>query len=60
MDYQYVKLVDGAADSTAKIGGDATNGLDVDVTRIASHRRRPTVGRHDRGDGSQPRVATTR
>ena len=36
MDYQYVKLVDGTADSTAKIAGDATNGLDVDVTRIAA------------------------
>lgn len=33
--YQCVKLVDGAADSTARIGGDATNGLDVDVTRVA-------------------------
>jgi hypothetical protein len=33
---QYMKLMDGAADSTAKIGGDATNGLDVDVTRIAA------------------------
>ena len=32
--YQYVKLVDGTADSSAKIGGDATNGLDVDVTRV--------------------------
>lgn len=32
--YQYVKLVDGTADSSAKIGGDATNGLDVDVTRL--------------------------
>lgn len=31
---QYVKLMDGTADSTAKIGGDATNGLDVDVTRV--------------------------
>ena len=55
MDYQYVKLVDGAADSTAKIGGDATNGLDVDVTRIASHRRRPVVGWNDRGQRSEPR-----
>ena len=36
VDYQYVKLVDGTADSTAKIAGDATNGLDVDVTRMAS------------------------
>src|SRR6266542_1468315 len=34
VDYQYVKLVDGTLDSTAKIGGDATNGLDVDVTRL--------------------------
>lgn len=32
--YQRVKLVDGTADSTAAIGGDATNGLDVDVTRV--------------------------
>lgn len=34
VDYQRVKLVDGTADSTAAIPGDATNGLDVDVTRI--------------------------
>lgn len=33
--YQRVKLVDGTADSTAAIGGDATNGLDVDVTRVS-------------------------
>jgi hypothetical protein len=33
--YQKVKLVDGTADSTAVIPGDATNGLDVDVTRSA-------------------------
>lgn len=32
--YQYVKLVNGTADATDKIGGDATNGLDVDVTRL--------------------------
>ena len=32
--YQLFKLVDGAADSSARIGGDATNGLDVDVTRV--------------------------
>lgn len=31
---QYVKLMDGTLDSSAKIGGDATNGLDVDVTRV--------------------------
>lgn len=34
--YQKVKLVDGADGSTALIGGDATNGLDVDVTRLPS------------------------
>lgn len=32
--YQRVKLVDGTADSTTAIPGDATNGLDVDVTRV--------------------------
>lgn len=32
--YQRVKLVDGTLDGTSAIGGDATNGLDVDVTRI--------------------------
>jgi hypothetical protein len=32
--YQRVKLVDGTADSAAVIPGDATNGLDVDVTRL--------------------------
>lgn len=31
---QRVKLVDGADGGTSLIGGDATNGLDVDVTRI--------------------------
>jgi hypothetical protein len=32
--FQKVKIADGAADSNAMIGGDATNGLDVDVTRL--------------------------
>jgi hypothetical protein len=31
---QYVKLMDGTLDGNGKIGGDATNGLDVDVTRV--------------------------
>jgi hypothetical protein len=31
---QYVKLLDGTDGGTAAIGGDATNGLDVDVTRL--------------------------
>jgi hypothetical protein len=34
--YSLVKLVSGTASSTARIGGDATNGLDVDVTRMAA------------------------
>lgn len=33
---QRVKLVDGADGGTALIGGDATNGLDVDVTRLSA------------------------
>ena len=32
---QRVKLVDGSDGGTALIGGDATNGLDVDVTRVS-------------------------
>jgi hypothetical protein len=32
--YQRVKLVNGTLDATDAIGGDATNGLDVDVTRV--------------------------
>jgi hypothetical protein len=32
--YQLVKLVDGTATGTDRIAGDATNGLDVDVTRL--------------------------
>jgi hypothetical protein len=39
--YQRVKLVDGTLDGTGAIGGDATNGLDVDVTRL------PIQGTHD-------------
>lgn len=32
--YQRVKLVNGTLNATDAIGGDATNGLDVDVTRV--------------------------
>jgi hypothetical protein len=32
---QYVKLMDGTLDGTGKVAGDATNGLDVDVTRVS-------------------------
>lgn len=53
--YQRVKLVDGAADSSALIGGDATNGLDVDVTRIipgtsATHLGKAEDAAHASGD----------
>lgn len=34
--YQRIKLVDGTLDSSAAIAGDATYGLDVDITRIAA------------------------
>lgn len=34
---QYVKLMSGTADATDKIAGDATNGLDVDVTRVSGN-----------------------
>ena len=36
VDYQRVKLVDGTDGSTAEIQGTAANGLEVDVTRIAT------------------------
>lgn len=39
--YQRVKLVDGTLDGTGAIGGDATNGLDVDVTRIQAGENHP-------------------
>ncbi len=32
---QFMKLVDGTPNGTSAIGGDSTNGLDVDVTRTA-------------------------
>lgn len=35
--YQRVKLVDGTLNGTAAIPGDATNGLDVDVTRVSGN-----------------------
>lgn len=53
--YQRVKLVDGTADSTALIAGDATNGLDVDVTRVipgtsATHLGKAEDAAHSSGD----------
>ena len=53
--YQRVKLVDGTLDSTAAIGGDATNGLDVDVTRVIPGTTATALGKaedaaHSSGD----------
>lgn len=53
--YQRVKLLDGTADSTAAIPGDATNGLDVDVTRVvpgtdATHLGKAEDAQHASGD----------
>ncbi len=39
--YQRVKLVDGTLDGTGAIGGDATNGLDVDVARVQAGENHP-------------------
>lgn len=52
---QYLKLLDGTADGTQAIGGDATNGLDVDVTRIvpgtaATHLGKAEDAVHTSGD----------
>lgn len=52
---QRVKLVDGADGGTALIGGDATNGLDVDVTRVipgtsATHLGKAEDAVHATGD----------
>lgn len=53
--YQRVKLVDGTLDATGAIGGDATNGLDVDVTRVipgtsATHLGKAEDAAHGDGD----------
>ncbi len=42
---QYVKLVDGTANGTAGLPGDATNGLDVDVTRIVPGTAATSLGK---------------
>ena len=54
-DYQLIKLVDGTEGSTAAIAGDATNGLDVDVTRVipgtgATHLGKAEDAGHTTGD----------
>lgn len=52
--YQRVKLVDGTLDSTAAIAGDATNGLDVDVTRVIPGTGATNLGKTEdaaHGDG---------
>lgn len=53
--YQMVKLVSGTEDATDRIGGDATNGLDVDVTRVipgtsATHLGKAEDAVHASGD----------
>lgn len=52
---QFVKLVDGTVDGTGLIAGDATNGLDVDVTRVvpgtgATHLGKAEDAVHATGD----------
>lgn len=52
---QLIKLLDGTEDSTARIGGDAANGLDVDVTRVipgtsATHLGKAEDAVHASGD----------
>mgnify|MGYP001600632907 CR=1 FL=1 len=53
--YQRVKLVDGTLEGTGAIGGDAANGLDVDVTRIVPGTTATALGKaedaaHTTGD----------
>lgn len=53
--FQRVKLVDGTLDSSAAIAGDATNGLDVDVTRVIPGTSATSLGKaedaaHSSGD----------
>lgn len=54
--YQRVKLVDGTLDATGAIGGDATNGLDVDVTRVQGSVTTVNAGdiAHDAADSGNP------
>lgn len=52
---QYIKLMDGTDGGTGLIGGDATNGLDVDVTRVipgtsATHLGKAEDAAHTSGD----------
>lgn len=57
---QKVKLLDGTADSGTAIAGDATYGLDVDVTRVTGT---VTVGggvAHDGADSGNPQKIGTR
>lgn len=51
---QIVKLMDGTDGGAGRIGGDATNGLDVDVTRVSG-----TVRTQDRTDSAQLTYVTT-
>ncbi len=47
--YQKIKLFDGTSDSAAAIAGDATNGLDVDVTRIVPGTGATNLGKAEDG-----------
>ena len=51
---QLVKLLDGTADSAAVIPGDATNGLDVDVTRVQGIVAAGGDVAHDGADSGNP------
>lgn len=53
--FQKMKIADGTADSSAMIAGDATNGLDVDVTRVIPGTAATNLGKaedaaHSSGD----------
>lgn len=54
--YQRVKLVDGTLDGTGAIGGDAANGLDVDVTRLPVVQAQGTVANGIADSGNPQKV----
>lgn len=51
---QAVKILDGTAGSVAAIPGDATNGLDVDVTRVGGNVKAVGSVAHDGADADAP------
>lgn len=55
VNYQIIKIADGTEGGTGRIAGDATNGLDVDVTRVipgtsATHLGKAEDAAHTSGD----------